>query len=167
MGSVPQHPFFVHVIESLQAYNRNWLMPYITVMYSTGPLFLSVLWKEYMREGPTGADRVRILMPDEYSKQTWSFFAISKGSSWHAGDAKAIFWMGQHWLLLTVCGIAIVGVLAIITWWSWKACLVEGSHGGRHASWKPPSPVLEKRTRGWLRFLDRRHHGYDPIDRTA
>ncbi|KAA8572639.1 hypothetical protein EYC84_003238 [Monilinia fructicola] len=46
-------------------------MPYITVMYSTGPLFLSVLWIEYMRTVTDEAGRVRNLMPDEYSKHSW------------------------------------------------------------------------------------------------
>ena len=49
MGSVPHHPFFTLVIESLITYNRNWKLPYITVMYSTGPLFLSVIWQEYKK----------------------------------------------------------------------------------------------------------------------
>jgi mannosyltransferase OCH1-like enzyme len=50
MGSVPQHPFFLRVIELLQAYDHSWLVPYITIMYSTGPSFLSVVWKEYTRD---------------------------------------------------------------------------------------------------------------------
>ncbi|RAL67641.1 hypothetical protein DID88_008390 [Monilinia fructigena] len=95
MGSVPQHPFFLRVIESLQSYNRNWGMPYITVMYSTGPLFLSVLWIEYMRTVTDEAGRVRNLMPDEYSKHSWSFFNVVKGNSWHGKDAQTIFLDGQ------------------------------------------------------------------------
>lgn len=93
MGAVPRHPFFLRVIDSLQAYNRNWYLPYITVMYSTGPLFLSVIWKEYARDRPSGDDRVRILMPDEYCKTTWSFFTAHLGNSWHSKDAKLIFWV--------------------------------------------------------------------------
>ena len=66
MGAIPQHPFFHRVIESLQSYDKSWVLPYITVMYSTGPLFLSVIWKEYMLDAPaTESARVRILMPDE------------------------------------------------------------------------------------------------------
>lgn len=79
-------------------------------MYSTGPLFLSVIWKEYIRWGTTEEGRVRILMPDEYVlptislyafannsdryiKKPWSFFTYHKGSSWHDEDAQAIFWV--------------------------------------------------------------------------
>jgi mannosyltransferase OCH1-like enzyme len=95
MGSVPQHPFFLRVIESLQAYDRNWLLPYITVMYSTGPLFLSVIWKEYMPESH-GLERVRVLMQDEYNKAPWSFFSHHKGDSWHGKDAQLIFWVNNR-----------------------------------------------------------------------
>ncbi|RPB25303.1 hypothetical protein L211DRAFT_783649 [Terfezia boudieri ATCC MYA-4762] len=114
MGSTPQHPFFLQVIESLQSYNRNWRVPYITVMYSTGPLFLSVIWKEYIRWGTSEEGRVRILMPDEYIKKPWSFFTYHKGSSWHNEDAQAIFWMGQHWILLTVSGVVLAALLYIV-----------------------------------------------------
>ncbi|EEP78185.1 mannosyl phosphorylinositol ceramide synthase SUR1 [Uncinocarpus reesii 1704] len=92
MGSVPQHPFFRRVIDSLQTYNRHWVLPYITVMYSTGPLFLSVIWKEYMAGRPTGSERVRVMMADEYNKHSWSFFTHHPGSSWHGKDARLIFW---------------------------------------------------------------------------
>jgi mannosyltransferase OCH1-like enzyme len=120
MGSVPQHPFFIRVIESLQSYNRNWAMPYITVMYSTGPLFLSVVWKEYTRDTRPAREHVRILMPDEYKGHKWSFFNITKGSSWHGKDAQTIFWMGKHWLLLTVSGFAIAAVVGTCLWWAWS-----------------------------------------------
>ena len=93
MGAVPQHPFFVYVIEMLQQYNRNWQLPYITVMYSTGPLFLSVIWKKYMSSNPDEEGRVRILMPDEYNRHEWSFFTYHRGSSWHGKDAQLIFWV--------------------------------------------------------------------------
>ncbi|KAI5287582.1 hypothetical protein KEM54_005884 [Ascosphaera aggregata] len=109
MGSVPQHPFFLYVIDSLQSYNRHWFLPYITVMYSTGPLFLSVIWKQWMTlRGPAESDRVRVLMKDAYNRYTWSFFTYHEGSSWHGKDAQLIFWMGQNWMFLTLLGITLV-----------------------------------------------------------
>ncbi|KAF7874867.1 hypothetical protein EAF04_002041 [Stromatinia cepivora] len=138
MGSVPQHPFFLRVIESLQSYNRNWGMPYITVMYSTGPLFLSVLWIEYMRTVTDEAGRVRNLMPDEYNKHAWSFFNVVKGNSWHGKDAQTIFWMGKHWLLLTVAGFAIAGVVGGCLWFAWNMWVVRSgkSHRRGMALWR-------------------------------
>lgn len=155
MGSVPQHPFFIRVIESLQAYNRNWAMPYITVMYSTGPLFLSVIWKEYIRDIRGAEEHVRILMPDEYKGHKWSFFTISKGSSWHGKDAQTIFWMGKHWLLLTVSGFAIAAVIGACLWWAWSIWVmrVGKTSGGR------------KRFGLWRRLSGKER--YELVDRMA
>lgn len=156
MGSVPHHPFFVRVIESLQSYNRNWGMPYITVMYSTGPLFLSVMWKEYLRTDEAVSDRVRILMPDEYNKHAWSFFNIVRGSSWHGKDAQTIFWMGKHWFLLTVTGFAIAGVVGGCLWWAWSIWVMKNS---RSMSGQKRRIALWRRISG----KDR----YELIDRVA
>ena len=93
MGSVPQHPFFLRVIELLQPYDHHWPLPYITVMYSTGPLFLSVVWKEYIQDYPSEMSRVRVLMQEEYKKYPWSFFTQHTGNSWHGNDARFIFWV--------------------------------------------------------------------------
>ncbi|KAI9741912.1 MAG: hypothetical protein M1834_000301 [Cirrosporium novae-zelandiae] len=124
MGSVPQHPFFLQVIDSLQSYDRSWILPYITVMYSTGPLFLSVIWKHWLDSNQPEDSRVRILSQDEYNRHAWSFFSHHQGSSWHGSDARLIFWAGNHWLLLTVLGFMMAGVVGMSCWWLWGRCLV-------------------------------------------
>lgn len=72
-------------------------------------------------------------MPEEYKGFSWSFFNISKGNSWHGKDAQTIFWMGKHWLLLTVAGFAIAGVVGVLLWWVWNVWIVRGKRtsGGR------------------------------------
>ncbi|ORY76062.1 mannosyl phosphorylinositol ceramide synthase SUR1 [Protomyces lactucae-debilis] len=104
MGSIPQHPFFKDVIENLRPMARDWKLPYLTVMASTGPLFLSLVWLSYKRGTVLDEDRVRIIMPDEYMYRPWSFFLHYEGSSWHDGDSGLIFWMKSHWFLLFVVG---------------------------------------------------------------
>lgn len=155
MGAVKQHPFFIRVIESLQSYNRNWAMPYITVMYSTGPLFLSVVWKEYIAATRPLPEHVRILMPDEYKGHAWSFFNISKGSSWHGKDAQTIFWMGKHWLFLTVVGFAIAGVVGSFLWWAWSMWVMKT---GKTSSGR-------KRMSLWRRISGKER--YELVDRMA
>lgn len=144
MGSVPQHPFFLRTIEVLQQYDRHWILPYITVMYSTGPLFLSVVWKEYMRDGPSDAGRVRILMQDEYNRFSWSFFTHHRGNSWHGKDAHLIFWMGQHWLFLTVCGFLVAGVVGFCLWWTYGRVMLLGAKY-RYRYSKVPSIISPSR----------------------
>jgi mannosyltransferase OCH1-like enzyme len=156
MGSIPQHPFFNTVIDSLAGYNRNWFMPYITVMYSTGPLFLSVIWKQYLGAERPPMEHVRILMPDEYKGFAWSFFNISKGSSWHGKDAQTIFWMGKHWLLLTVTGFAVAGVVGMCLWTCWNMWVMKG---------KRTSPG-RKRMGLWRRISAGKER-YELLDRMA
>ena len=169
MGAVPQHPFFLKVIESLSLYNHNWRVPYITVMYTTGPLFLSVLWKEWMGTEPTGNSRVRLLMPDEYSKYAWSFFNITKGSSWHRGDAQAIFWMGQHWMGITLAGFALAAVVGICMWWAWGMAYGRTPRS-RSPAHRDTSPKGSPRMRGFLPAFWRKsssHRDYELLARIA
>ncbi|KAL9055945.1 MAG: hypothetical protein Q9162_003241 [Coniocarpon cinnabarinum] len=95
MGAVPGHPFFHRVLESLEAYNRNWIAPYVTIMSSTGPLFLSLIWRHHnsaYEDMPEDA-RVRILFPNAYMGHKWSFFSHHVGNSWHRWDTDAIIWV--------------------------------------------------------------------------
>jgi len=140
MGAVPGHPFFLMVIESLREYNRDWALPYITVMYSTGPLFLSVIWKKYMNSGADVGDsltggRVRILLHGDSSVYAWRFFNLNEGSSWHGKDAKLIFWMGRNWMLLTASGFLATGIIGMGLWWIYGRVLLLGQRRGAKAGW--------------------------------
>ncbi|RYO14569.1 hypothetical protein AA0113_g12242 [Alternaria arborescens] len=98
MSATPRHPFFLKAIGSLTDYNRCWPLPYTTVMASTEPLFLSIVWRHCNNAGPVDGDRVRILFPEEYN-HAWSFFTHHLGNSWHRTGVKVMFWLTKHWLL--------------------------------------------------------------------
>jgi mannosyltransferase OCH1-like enzyme len=83
------------------------------------------MWKQYMWEHNEQDEVVRVLMPAEYKGNPWSFFIISKGSSWHGKDAQTIFWMGKHWFFLTVSGFLIAGVVGGALWWLWSMWVME------------------------------------------
>ncbi|KAG4304593.1 hypothetical protein PORY_001986 [Pneumocystis oryctolagi] len=94
MGSVPYHPFFLYVINRLKFVSKNWIFPYITVMATTGPLFLSVMLEKYMFFLPSNAiieEYVRIVTFD-ISNQTFKDF---HGSTWHCKDAKFFLWVSN------------------------------------------------------------------------
>ncbi|VVT46122.1 uncharacterized protein SAPINGB_P001057 [Magnusiomyces paraingens] len=110
MASIPKHKFFERVISSLEKYNRNWIVSYITIMYSTGPLFLSVIWKQYLRATPQqGSDIIKVLLPLVGSKHTSLFFHQVQGSSWHLSDAQFILGMGKH-LAVSIVGCTMLGL---------------------------------------------------------
>ncbi|CCF58456.1 hypothetical protein KAFR_0E03040 [Kazachstania africana CBS 2517] len=106
MGSVPRHPFFLRLLKSLKHYDKNWYVPYLTIMGSTGPLFVSVVWKQYKRWYNNGNENgaVKILQPADYKMHKDSFFSIAKGSSWHLDDAKFMKTLGNHILSCVVAG---------------------------------------------------------------
>ncbi|KAE8414822.1 nucleotide-diphospho-sugar transferase [Aspergillus pseudocaelatus] len=81
IGSIPQHPFFLQVIEALKPYDRNWILPYVTIMYTTGPLSLSIIWRQYTLHGPSCTWPVRILSLEDYGLHRNSFFTQYNGSS--------------------------------------------------------------------------------------
>jgi len=122
LGSVPHHPFYKLVISNLEAYNRNWLSGYITVIYTTGPLFFSVTWIQYLRSlrGNTNAlDRIKVLVPGGTAGDSYGFFKNVQGGSWHGRETEVIFWMGRHWIFVTVFGFVIgFGVVGVL-WWIW------------------------------------------------
>lgn len=123
MGSVPRHPFFLKVMDSLKKYKKNWLVPYITIMYSTGPLFLSVIWKQYKRYGVPEAGKVRILLPEDYKTHSYSFFAIAPGSSWHLDDAKFIKSLANHIGLAVFVGFLIAGLVFYLEYVFYQFCI--------------------------------------------
>ncbi len=115
MGFVPKHPFLLQVLTKLKSYNRNWLIPYLTTMYGTGPLFLSVIWLKYKRNIIPDDYQITVIMPPYYlgndvgtdpSDPSYiksnPFFTVTQGSSWHKGDASTIKLMGRHWIVFTI-----------------------------------------------------------------
>lgn len=105
MGSVPGHPFFLKLMKSLRHYKKDWGVPYMTIMGSTGPIFVSVIWKQYKRWTNIAAENVvRVLQPNDYKKSSHSFFSIAKGSSWHLDDAHFMKSLENHVLSCVVIG---------------------------------------------------------------
>lgn len=124
IGSVPSHPFFLAVVAALQSYNRNLLSPYITVMGTTGPMFLSIMWRKYLASGADkGATALWLLSSEVYNEQRSSFFVPGSGSSWHRADAETIDWMGKHALTVALIGVALGSGLLLAWWklWVWLA----------------------------------------------
>lgn len=117
------HPFMEQTIHQLIPFDHSWVLNYPTVMFSTGPMFLSAQYGLYASSHPPTPDNptgdVRILPKPLYGKNAkpdeapHSFFTHYYGSSWHADDAafvgflgkwgKALMWVG---LVVLVLGLA-------------------------------------------------------------
>ena len=66
------------------------------------------------------------MTPEMYDKYDWSFFKTYEGNSWHGKDARFIFWMGRNWILLTVAGFAVAGVVFVVGWFLYKRLILWG-----------------------------------------
>lgn len=113
IGAVPHHEFLLKATQSLVHYNKNWFVPYATIMASTGPLFFSIIWQQFKRWNNIDTDKtaVRILQPHHYKGHEDSFFSISKGSSWHLDDAKMIKSLLNHILSCVVAGFILAFII--------------------------------------------------------
>jgi inositol phosphorylceramide mannosyltransferase catalytic subunit len=131
MGSRPGSPYFTLLLTRLQAYNRNWLFPYMTIMNSAGPHFVSMVWEEFLRgqrqqrgkgenqvQGHEREEReVRILMQEEYAGNSWSFFEKGRGGTWNGWDTRVFRWFSTRIVLFVVLCVLVMGMLTAAGWW--------------------------------------------------
>lgn len=118
------HPLLQQTIHNLVTFDHSWVLNYPTVMFSTGPMFLSAQYGLYTASHPTTSiDDVRILPKSMYGKNAkegeapHSFFSHFYGSSWHADDAAFIGFLGTWGKALMWVGLAvlIIGVVRLPT----------------------------------------------------
>ncbi|CAL1700843.1 unnamed protein product [Somion occarium] len=117
------HPFMAQTIHNLVTFDHSWILNYPTVMFSTGPMFLSAQYGLYTSSHPPTPEQpggeVRILPKALYGKNAkpdeapHSFFAHYYGSSWHADDAAFIGFLGKWGKILMWIGLGVLifGVL--------------------------------------------------------
>ncbi len=131
MIAAPRHPFSLQLVRNLIAFDHSYVTSYATVMFSTGPMFVSInygLWVDTQgvalsssAEAPQqGLVGVRVLPKVLYGKnlpaadaKPHAIYEHYYGSSWHANDAGPIIWLRDQgkWLflvgvLLAACGFA-------------------------------------------------------------
>lgn len=118
-------PFMTDTIKGLKNFNHEWVINYPTVMFSTGPMFLSAEYSFWQSAHPIAAGQtraVRVLPKSLYGKNApqdtvpHSFFSHFYGSSWHADDAGFITFLGTWGKGLLYVGVAVLvlGVIRLI-----------------------------------------------------
>ncbi|KAB5596256.1 glycosyltransferase C17G8.11c [Ceratobasidium theobromae] len=114
MFAEKEHPFMIQTIHALMTFDINYVINYPTVMFSTGPMFLSAQLSLFASRHPDLANQVRVLSKPLYGKNAkpeeapHAFFSHYYGSSWHADDAGFITFLGSHGRLLMYIGLALL-----------------------------------------------------------
>lgn len=116
MFAEKNHPFLAQTIHNLIPFDHSWVLNYPTVMFSTGPMFLSI---QYALFNPPAKLDIRILPKALYGKNAkegeapHTFFSHYYGSSWHADDAAFIGFLGHWGKILMWIGLVVLIVGAI------------------------------------------------------
>jgi len=116
MMAEKNHPFMNLVIHNLITFDHSYGSNYPTVMFSTGPMFVSAQYGLWPKEDPNGTEerQVRILPRKWYGKnapvaeQATAYFTHYYGSSWHAEDAGFITFLGKFGVGLMYIGLGVV-----------------------------------------------------------
>ncbi|TIB96686.1 hypothetical protein E3Q18_03009 [Wallemia mellicola] len=125
MFSERKSSFMESVIHNLQTFNHKYFTHYPTVMFSTGPMFISTIYGFWMGNHPDvihDRDAVRVIPKSLYGKNAKdgtvpdSFFDHYYGSSWHADDAGFITFLGRwgRGLLLIGGFVLFIGILRLV-----------------------------------------------------
>ena len=130
IASQRRSPFLRHVVAGLpEAAASRWyrVMPYLTVMTSTGPWYLSGRLSSHCRcsfvgSGAGGCDRLYVLSADLYGH---IYFHHLAGASWHRLDGRVIWFLFSRrrrisFVLLCVAGGCLC--LPVLLWYRRSRC---------------------------------------------
>ena len=101
----PQADFLRFMISHLETFDRNYLLPYYTVMLASGPLFVTSCY--YLYENRS---QVKIVPRSECDR----YLEIQVSSSWHSWDGPVIITVASHRQLIMV--LLMVLFLAAAFW---------------------------------------------------
>ncbi|MEW5300215.1 MAG: hypothetical protein WDW36_003161 [Sanguina aurantia] len=123
--SAPGDRFAHALITGLPTWSHWFAIKYLTVMFSTGPMYVSIQYSLFSKYASVallppalygkykaGGRRSGVLSSSE-AEANPSYFGHLHGSSWHEKDAGLIFWLDKHGLSLlavVVSGVAVAGL---------------------------------------------------------
>lgn len=117
MLSTAGHPVFAVAISQLPFFytvTRFWakLQPYVNIMLSSGPLFLSLVVTDYLLQQPSiPSPTVQIIQPNSLDP----YITDLESSTWHRADAQALMWLGKHpWTWFALGAISVTIGLIIV-----------------------------------------------------
>lgn len=85
LASTQHHDFYKTLILNLKRWDHWYIFPYLTVFFSTGPMYLNIQYWFYK-----GTDPIWVLSPELYSEGSLRIFNHLEGSTWHNWDAYVI-----------------------------------------------------------------------------
>jgi mannosyltransferase OCH1-like enzyme len=137
LSARPNHPFWILLTQSLQEYDWNYVLPYVVVSYASGQWLEMIMWERYHNMLPAISasnkntnttnnnnniniynintqkeHRLYRMALDWRDADSWVFFTMGPGGSWHDWDTGFFRWIGDHLVLLAVGTGLALGVAA-------------------------------------------------------
>jgi len=105
IATKPGDTVIQHIVAGLlEASAGYYVVPYMTVMFTAGPLYV---WKRY--NSYPCKERVLVISADQFK----TFFSHQSASTWHNWDGALAVWMDHHqWT--TIYGIMLVFIVSIL-----------------------------------------------------
>ncbi|KKP05301.1 hypothetical protein THAR02_02567 [Trichoderma harzianum] len=110
MIATARHPAYAAAVSKLPLFydiTRFWaeIQPYANIMMSSGPLFLSLVVKDYLLGQPSlPSPTVQVIDPPDLH----SYITDLESATWHKADAHALMWLGTRpwtWFLAGAVGL--------------------------------------------------------------
>ena len=98
MFASKENTFLEYIMQRLPKKNRWFGLPYLTVLFSTGPMFLSLAINYY----PNAKSDIIALSSELYSETDARFFRHLPGSTWHSTDAFVVKWLIRNRLVASM-----------------------------------------------------------------
>ncbi|KAL7793751.1 glycosyltransferase family 32 protein [Trichoderma ceciliae] len=124
MISTARHPAYAAAVSKLPFFydiTRFWaeLQPYANIMMSSGPLFLSLVVKDYLLGQPSlPSPTVEVIHASELAP----YITDLESATWHKADAHALMWLGTRpwtWFLagamVLIAGLYLINYVLLLT----------------------------------------------------
>jgi mannosyltransferase OCH1-like enzyme len=105
-------PFLGYALEQAPRFNVRVWPPYLRVFFSTGPLMLHIVLREYLRREGTQRERVLLLTSDEARR----YVGHAAGRSWLGVDGLILNFMADHISTLGLMGAAAMAGWGVRAW---------------------------------------------------
>lgn len=129
MISSKGHPALGMAVSSLPAFyslTRSWAesLPYVNIMLSSGPLFLSLVIKDYLLQQPyLPSPAIKVIKPPNLN----GYITDLESSTWHRRDAQIFMWLGTRpwiWFVLggvgVFIGLNLMNSLLLFSYWAFN-----------------------------------------------
>lgn len=136
LATIPQHPFFIHLHTKLKTRPIRYGLPYVDVIFGTGPMFLGLMYQDFVSNSSISYE-VRedlAIIPGKLIRQT--YFSFSTGGTWHCLDGKVFWWVYSNLSVIFKISLCLLLVVFIFLFFYFYFTRIHKIRTIRKNGWK-------------------------------